>query len=775
MIREIPKSFSKYHILKKLGEGAMGEVYLAEDKELNRKVALKFLSRQLDLKPEVVKRFIREAQAAAALDHPNIITIYEIAKHEGSYFIAMQYVKGISLREFIETSQRGLHKFSNYAIQICKGLGWAHKHEILHRDIKPENIMIAVQEDRVKIVDFGLAKLGGVSQLTQAGTIMGTLFYMSPEQISRKELDHRSDIFSVGVVLYELLTGKKPFPGESEAAVIYGIVNSTPPPLVNYNKDCPEKAQNIIDKALEKDVTNRYQTLDDLRADLIILRDELTEPTEFETELVEIDTGEKKKSVRLTLSLTVIVGLFFLAYFVIPAIVNKITSDGNMSSLVEPELSVISVLTKPPGADILVDGESIGSSPIEDYQVDEEKINLKIRQDNYLTIDTSFTVTPEEKLDIFFQLTPTAILSIAVNPSDAIIILDGDMINPQSFANLQIAAGDHSINVSRQGYQTIEEQISLVHRQQQRLSYQLQKEKATMSSPNPKPTPIATGSINLTSNPSGALIFVDDQPSGVTPQILENIESGRYTIAMRKSGYEDYQIPVTVQRDQTTDVSTKLIRFTGSISISSNPSGASIFVNDQPSGVTPQNLENIESGKYTVSLRKSGYDDYQTFITVQKDQITDVGTKLIRLTGMIKVLAIPYGSIFLDGDLKQADTEFQYSTTLPTGTHTLRVQHPTYGFWEKVLNIESDKTTDLTIDFSKKVKVTVAAEPAFGEIIVNNTPTGQYTPYELDLSIGTYTIEVRRQGYELIGGPKKITIEENFDGPIWFSLKKISQ
>ena len=245
----------------------MGQVYLADDTKLRRKVALKFLSPQFSFDSDLKVRFKREAQAAAALNHPNIITVYEISEYKKRSFIAMEYVKGGSLSDLISQGNLSLDKAINISIQICKGLSKAHCAGIVHRDIKPANILID-EEEQVKIVDFGLAKLKSVSKLTQSGTTLGTPNYMSPEQIEGKELDWRSDIFSFGVVFYELITGELPFKGDNELTVMYAIAKAKPIPISHYKPNISDGLRSIIDEALEKNPSKRYQNIDNLLEDL---------------------------------------------------------------------------------------------------------------------------------------------------------------------------------------------------------------------------------------------------------------------------------------------------------------------------------------------------------------------------------------------------------------------------------------------------------------------------------------------------------------------------
>ena len=208
-----------YTIMEKIGSGGMGDVYLAEDTELNRKVALKFLPYQLITDENAKARFKREAQAAAKLNHPNIITIYEVSEYQNRPFFAMECCDGKPLRDIIKEIELSIDDITKLTIQLCEGLDKAHQAGIVHRDIKPSNIIVD-SDERAKLLDFGLATVRGTEKLTQTGSTLGTIGYMSPEQIEVKEIDHRSDLFSLGVVLYEMIAGRLPFKGDTEAAKI---------------------------------------------------------------------------------------------------------------------------------------------------------------------------------------------------------------------------------------------------------------------------------------------------------------------------------------------------------------------------------------------------------------------------------------------------------------------------------------------------------------------------------------------------------------------------
>jgi len=298
------KTISHYKILEKLGGGGMGVVYKAQDTKLDRTVALKFLPSHLHLDEEAEKRFISEAKAASSFDHPNICTIHDINKTEGDqFYIVMGYYTGETLKKKVGAGPLQIDTAINYATQIAAGLVRAHEAGIVHRDIKPANIMIT-DRDEVKILDFGLAKTSGEPSITKLGSTVGTVSYMSPEQTKGEEVDHRTDIWSLGVVLYQMLSGSLPFQGDYEQAIIYSILNEEPTLLNSLPKDL----ENILNKALQKNPNDRYNNLNEMLDDLNKLnRADVHQTTDDKP-------GWKRKPQALIISS--IVGLF-LAFIVV--------------------------------------------------------------------------------------------------------------------------------------------------------------------------------------------------------------------------------------------------------------------------------------------------------------------------------------------------------------------------------------------------------------------------------------------------------------------------
>ena len=314
----------RYEVVSKLGEGGMGAVYLANDDKLGRNVAIKVLNKKYERNEENVTRFIREARAASALNHPNILTIHEIDEFEGSQHIVSEYIKGRTLREKFKEKALQLSEVLDISVQIASALAAAHEAHLIHRDIKPENIMIR-PDGYVKILDFGLAKLveqknrsflgleesTAIQKSTAKGVIMGTVNYMSPEQAKGEDVDERTDIFSLGVVIYEMIAGNTPFAGDSVSETFANLINAEPQPLARFAANLPDELHRIVSKMLCKNANERYQAMEDLYADLKDLRENLTFDEKLErsaasgeglTEIQRGTTGDANKSTAKTSS-----------------------------------------------------------------------------------------------------------------------------------------------------------------------------------------------------------------------------------------------------------------------------------------------------------------------------------------------------------------------------------------------------------------------------------------------------------------------------------------
>ena len=333
----IGKTISHYKIIEKLGEGGMGVVYKAEDTKLKRDVAIKFLPHNIVASPEQRERFKIEAQAAAALNHKQIATIHAIEDMNAESFIVMEYIDGRELVEIVKTSSPivSTEQILKYATQIAEGLQAAHQKGIIHRDIKSSNVMVK-DDGQIKIMDFGLAKIGSGAQLTKDHATLGTTAYMSPEQARGEEIDHRTDIWSFGLVLYEMLTGQLPFRGDYEHAVLYSIMNDDPEPITDTQTEVPIELERITHKALAKNANERYQHVDEMLDDLKMLSKESTTTGMSQLSKITPKKSDKPRLTKVAIAFVALICLVFGFFILRPLLFENVIGSASKPVAVLP-------------------------------------------------------------------------------------------------------------------------------------------------------------------------------------------------------------------------------------------------------------------------------------------------------------------------------------------------------------------------------------------------------------------------------------------------------
>ncbi len=601
----ISKTIAHYKILKKLGQGGMGEVYLAEDTQLRRKVALKFLPLEYASDEKLKTRFMREAQAAAGLNHPNVVTVHEIDVSQDPPFIVMEYVEGESLKEWMAREALPMERVIEVAFAICEGLSAAHRAGVVHRDIKPANILIR-QDGRVKIVDFGLAKFQDREKLTKSATLMGTVSYMSPEQILRHEADHQSDIFSFGVVLYEMLAGQLPFRGEYEATIIYAILNELPPPITQCRPGVPERLQNIVGKALAKDRNSRYQHIDDLLADL--MRQKETD-TKASPAIGRIEPAtpspEKRRSHR---RLGAIAALALLAVVLVWRVLHK---EHEPIAMIKTTLSIS---TLPDSATVLLEDKAVGVTPIRGFAVTAGELSLRLEKAGYFALDTSLVIEPDQASTFSFvlkkipsafvvmqdeQKTPVAEpltawggLYVTSQPAEAFVLLDSLNVGATPYKNPKVKAGRHRILLHKNGYEDYSTMVEVIS----------QRESSVHAVLSPR-----VGKLQVLVKPFGS-IFIDGKlhQENTEFEYKTELSAGRHRIVAIHPAYGTWEKEIVIEPDRLHDMTIDFNKQV-TITVASTPVWADIYVDGKFTGEQTTKQLALRIGQHTIEVRREGY------------------------------------------------------------------------------------------------------------------------------------------------------------------------
>jgi predicted Ser/Thr protein kinase len=662
------QTVGRYEITGELGRGAMGVVYKALDPTIGRTVALKTM--RLDVHgldaQEMVRRFQNEARAAGVLNHPNIVTIYDAGEQDGIFYIAMEFIEGTTLHELLaEKRVLATEEVLQLTRQICRGLDYAHSNSIVHRDIKPANIMIT-GNGTVKIMDFGIAKSGG--QVTNTGQVLGTPNYMAPEQVKGRQLDGRSDLFSLGVILYEMLTGEKPFVGQNVTTIIYKIVNENPITPRDLDVTVHPGLSAIVTKALAKAPDDRYQTGADLVRDLENYK--LAGPVRTGS-TAAISPAPAAPEKTLVLPLRVVAGNTARAAAAAPALAKKpIPVKRPTTAILSSKRSVLlaTIVT------IVVLGSAMGGYAYhrtrvkmqqlaeeakikEAQQAAREPIAIAIpaptpeEHKEEIAPDTTVKFFPSAKKSAPAQKAPTPLkatsspnkvfvaqseLKLLSQPDSAKVEIDGwsepNWVTP--FTASHLAAGIHTIVFSKSGYL------------QQTKSVESMAGKSIDVSADLAP---AVSTIVVTSNPQAANVWVDGKDSGLTTPTQLTVEKGFHKVTVRKAGFKEMSTEETVAEGQTLSFSPVLLsvnvqpedgkspnplrRFFGTdtipegkglVHIRTNPEGATILVDGKAAPKKTNARWPADPGVYTIILQMSGYKPVHRNVKVQKGKVVNI-------------------------------------------------------------------------------------------------------------------------------------------------------
>jgi serine/threonine-protein kinase len=567
------QTVGRYEITGELGRGAMGVVYKALDPTIGRTVALKTM--RLDVHgldaQEMVRRFQNEARAAGVLNHPNIVTIYDAGEEDGIFYIAMEFIEGTTLHELLaEKHVLPTDEVVQISRQICRGLDYAHSNGIVHRDVKPANIML-MPNGTVKIMDFGIAKSGG--QVTNTGQVLGTPNYMAPEQVKGRPLDGRSDLFSLGVILYEMLTGEKPFVGQNVTTIIYKIVNETPITPRDLDVTVHPGLSAIVTKALAKAPDDRYQSGAELIRDLENYKLAGTSRNGSTGAFVPAPAQPEK---------TVVLPMRVVGSTVQATAAAAAPAKGPMP--VRPTTAIISSkrsLLIAAIVTVLVLGSAMGGYAY-------HRTQLKMRQ---LAEQTK----AKEAQQIVEQHQPIAIAIPDPTP-------EATPVHSETIARDTTVKFFPARKNAQPGPQKLPTPV-----------------KATSS---PNQVFVQQSELKLASQPDGAKVEIDgwSEPNWVTPFTASHLAAGNHTLVFTKAGYLPVTRMVESQTGKSLDVSAELPPALSTLVVTSNPQGANVWVDGKDSGMTTPAQLTVEKGLHRVTVKKAGFRDASADETFSEGQ-----------------------------------------------------------------------------------------------------------------------------------------------------------
>lgn len=596
----IGKTLGNFEILKLIGRGGMSSVYLASDKDLERHVALKIPHERFLDDASFVKRFKREAKAMARLRHPNIVQIYSVGSHGEMPFFAMEHIRGNSLEKVVK--KRGLLRVGvalEYISQIARAIEYAHKKGVIHRDIKPANILVD-SSGRLLVTDFGVSKLLSDEATHDTAGFVGTPQYMSPEQCGQGTLDHRTDIYSMGAVLFEMVTGQAAFSSSSPAEVIKKQLFDMPEFPADLQGKIPEKIQAIISKMLAKDPEQRYPDISSFLSEIETLDRERDKPAKAsptaETIFLE-DPAEptaraakrkQRRKRRLALAFACLL-VVFAAAFLFAFKLND-PADLNLASLM----------------DTLRKNERLAAFfPVQEPPQDEPAASPPQEAENptAISLESEVQAAPEPEW-----------AKIVLNsvPPGARVVLDSEPRGVTPLTLSEVTPGKHTLAMRLDGYPEYNEEASADAAAPLEILHDFEAAKEAL---------IPKGSLTIDSEPSGALVFINGERKGKTRLELPNLRSADYTIALEMEGYEPVRRQITLLADENLRISLDMVEQPkyGSLSVDSRPKGADVLLNGEYKGATPLVLTKILAGEYDVTLRKDGYRPFRRGFTCEKD------------------------------------------------------------------------------------------------------------------------------------------------------------
>jgi len=664
----------RYQVVGELGRGSMGVVYQGFDPVIGRTVAIKTMLPE-GLSPqefqEYKARFQREAMAAGILAHPNIITVYDFGEDNGVLYLAMEFLEGKSLEKIVqEQNILPIETILPIYDQVCSALDHAHRNKIVHRDIKPANIMI-LHNGLVKVTDFGIAKMMSMG-MTQAGQILGTPNYMSPEQVKGRQIDGRSDIFSLGVILYELVTGEKPFGGQNITTVIYKIINENPIPPRELDASIHAGLSYVISRALAKNVEERYQSCRELAEDLRNYKN-LGSPAVGQGTVLLKTVPVPRESVELPPPPPPPVQTQYAPATPVPVGVDETPIGGSYEvpgmAPAQPRQQSIPQIAWVLGA-LLVVAILAGAAYF---------LYLRPRSQPGGPV-----VSP-----------PVATVTPAQNPQPATTPATQSVSPPAAQPGTQPAAIETATTTP----------ATLTPTPVSRPA-EAPTKPAVVSKPEPRPHPTAAkvGQLVVTANVDGAMISIDGRsdPSWVTPHTIPDVPAGTHNIMISKDGYEDFRQSVTIESGQTSNVAGSLSAPRAELGVVTEPAGVEVLIDGKSYGPSPVHAD-VAPGKHTYIVKWTGLAPSESTVTLQGGQIL---TRRLSLqagtpTGIVEIHTTPSGAtVKADGSPVGGPTPT--SIRLNVGTHILTLSLSGYQSIQRQVTVQENGSIRVDISLTSQ-------------------------------------------------------------------------
>ena len=657
---EVGTTFAgRYQVLEELGSGGMGKVYKVVDKEINEKIALKILKPEISLDEKIIERFRNELKLARKISHPNVCRMYDLSKEKGMYFITMEYISGEDLKSTVSrVGQLSVGKTLAIARQICKGLAEAHKMGVVHRDLKPHNIIIDRDGD-VRILDFGIAHSMKTQGITESGVMIGTPEYMSPEQAVGEESDERSDIYSLGVIMFELLTGIVPFKADTAVGVAIKQKMETPPSPKAFNQQIPDEVNRMVLRCLEKEKERRYQKVEIVLDEISrILRGHPTTskvlPSKPTTSPgVRPGPRSRFRVIALTVALAVILcGAGYLGYKIIGP--HPIPSGQGL----------LNITSTPPGANVFLNNESKGITPLK-AQLAAGAYKIQITLKDYREIVEDVKVGEGQKVprDYTLERLPPpppefGDLEITSIPSGASVYLDDELKGNTPTGKIKVSPGSYRLKITLADHKDVLEDILVEKNMPWSKEYTLE----WMDQ-----VPPASYSVLITSDPSDARILFEGQYQSKTPATI-TLDKSSGVLEIQKANYVTEKVTLTLKPGKNPVKHFKLKTVSVRLSIQTEPPDAKVTLDNIDLGNSPTKEVRIQPGRYKLKIEKQGYKSFNEPMTISKDESRTI--PLVQLEKvMVQFISNAVAEIYLDGVLFKKERETSRSEYISVGPH----------------------------------------------------------------------------------------------------------